>query len=272
MDSSKKILVIEDPMIKEKTVNILSVNVSTLGLEDTLGVFKKWIHDGEKKRVCVTPVNCVIWAYHQKRLRDLYNSSSMNLPDGVPLIWASKFLGNPIRGRVTGLDLLPYLSKIGNEEGYRFFLLGAKDGVAQKLAEQLSSKYPNLKIVGVYSPPFSERFSDEENAKMISMINDAKPHILWVSLTAPKQDYWIDEYFKDLQVNIAVGVGGAFEVTAGLIKRAPLWMQRSGLEWFFRFTQEPRRLLKRYFIEAPKFIPLILLQRLNWLRLERFKQ
>jgi N-acetylglucosaminyldiphosphoundecaprenol N-acetyl-beta-D-mannosaminyltransferase len=244
-----------------ESLDILSVKISRLNLVETIQLFKDWIKAGEKKRVCVTPVNCVLWANNQENLRKLYNTSSMNLPDGVPLIWASKLLGKPIRGRVTGLDLLPALSKVGDEESYRFFLLGAKEGVARQLAMQLSNRFPNLLITGYYSPSFAEKFSSDENEKMISMINRAKPNILWVSLTAPKQDFWIDEFFDRLDVNIAIGVGGAFEVTAGLLKRAPLWMQRNGLEWFYRFLQEPRRLFRRYFYEAPRFIPLILLQR-----------
>jgi N-acetylglucosaminyldiphosphoundecaprenol N-acetyl-beta-D-mannosaminyltransferase len=249
----------------EKAVNILSVNISTLDLDETIELFKTWIATGQKKRICVTPVNCVLWAYNESRLRTLYNSSDMNLPDGVPLIWASRLLNKPIRGRVTGLDLLPEFADVGNKEKYRFFFLGAKDGVAECLARQLSAKYPNLAIAGYYSPPFAERFSEEENAKMISMINDSKPNVLWVSLTAPKQDYWINEHFEKLDVNIAIGVGGAFEVTAGLIKRAPIWMQKNGLEWLYRFIQEPRRLFRRYIVEAPMFVPLIFLQKLNLL-------
>ncbi|MBX2894998.1 MAG: WecB/TagA/CpsF family glycosyltransferase [Cyclobacteriaceae bacterium] len=245
------------------TVNILSVNVSTSDLYETIQIFKQWIKSGEKKRVCVTPVNCILWAYKNKSLRELYNTSAMNLADGVPLIWASGLLGNRIRGRVTGLDLLPEFSKVGNIEKYRFFFLGAKEGVAETLAQQFLYKFPDLKIVGTYSPPFAEKFSDDENEKMISLVNTVKPNVLWVSLTAPKQDYWIFENFDRLNVNIAIGVGGAFEVTAGLIKRAPGWMQRSGLEWFFRFLQEPRRLFKRYFVEAPQFIPLLFLQKVK---------
>ena len=256
----------------DMNVNILSVRISKIGLNDTLNTFKKWIDNGEKKRVCVTPVNCVLWAYKQDLLREVYNTSDMNLADGVPLVWASRFLNNPIKERVTGLDVLPELARIGNEESYRFFLLGAKDGVAEKLSIFLKTKYPHLNIVGYYSPPFTAKFSDEENQKMVSMINATKPNVLWVSLTAPKQDFWIREHFHKLDVNIAIGVGGAFEVTAGLIKRAPRWMQRYGLEWFYRFIQEPRRLFRRYLIEAPMFIPLILLQKMKLIRKDIYKQ
>ncbi len=135
--------------------------------------------------------------------------------------------------------------------------------MGETLQQEFEKKYPNIKIVGNYSPPFAERFSDEENAKMIGMINKARPNVLWVSLTAPKQDFWIHEHFDKLDVNIAIGVGGAFEVAAGLIKRAPNWMQKSGMEWFYRFINEPKRLFRRYFIEAPEIFKYVVKQKLK---------
>lgn len=248
----------------EDNIDILSVNVSKLNLNQTVEKFIYWIESRQKKRICVTPVNCILWAHKNSYLRHIYNSSDMNLPDGIPLIWASKFLNNPIAGRVTGLDLLPEFARIASQKKYTFFFLGGKEGVARILADTLKIKHPELMIVGTYSPPFADRFSDEENTKMIEMINMVKPNVLWVSLTAPKQDYWIFDNFDKLNVHIAIGVGGAFEVTAGLIKRAPLWMQKNGLEWFYRFIQEPTRLFKRYIIEAPSFIPLIFLQKMRY--------
>jgi N-acetylglucosaminyldiphosphoundecaprenol N-acetyl-beta-D-mannosaminyltransferase len=248
------------------SVNILSVHISKKNLKETTDLMCEWIDTKQKKRMCVTPVNCVLWAYRDERLRHVYNSSDLNLADGVPLIWASKLFGNKIRGRVTGLDLLPEFARIAAQKKYSFFLLGAKEGVAQALANSLKQKFSELDIAGVYSPPFAERFSDEENKKMIEMINSVKPNVLWVSLTAPKQDHWIFEHLDKLNVNIAIGVGGAFEVSAGLIKRAPVWMQKAGLEWFYRFLQEPTRLFKRYFVEAPVFIPLVILQKLGFLK------
>lgn len=241
-------------------VNILNTHVSRFNLDETIKFLCDVIEQKGKKRLCVTPVNCLLWARKNSVLQNIYNTSDMNLADGVPLLWASRLLKNPIRGRVTGLDLLPAFTKVAAAKGYTFFFLGAKEGVASRLAETLQRQYPTLKITGYYSPPFVEKFTDEENIKMINMINGAKPNVLWVSLTAPKQDYWIYEHFKDLDVNIAIGVGGAFEVTAGLINRAPHWMQKNGLEWAYRFLQEPKRLFRRYFIEAPQFIPLVLVQ------------
>ena len=243
-----------------ETTEILTVAVSRLNLDETIALFCNWIDTGQKKRVCVTPVNCVLWARKDNTLREIYNTSDMNTADGVPLIWASKLLGAPIRGRVTGLDLLPRFAEVSEQRGYSFFFLGAAEGVAEQLSESLKQSHPGLKIAGSYSPPFEERFSNEENAKIVAMVNNASPNVLWVSLSAPKQDIWIYENFEKLNVSLVLGVGGAFEVTAGIIPRAPAWMQNYGLEWAYRFLQEPKRLFARYFIEAPQFLPLVAAQ------------
>jgi N-acetylglucosaminyldiphosphoundecaprenol N-acetyl-beta-D-mannosaminyltransferase len=146
-------------------VNILSVNISTLNLDSTVSLFESGISNGEKRRVCGAPVNCVLWAHKNKRLKDLYNSADMCLPDGVPLIWATKLLGAPIDGRVTGLDLLPKFSSFAANKAYRFFFLGAKDGVVEKLSSHLLSIYPYLIVAGYYSPPFAERFQSRKITK-----------------------------------------------------------------------------------------------------------
>ena len=131
------------------------------------------------------------------------------------------------------------------------------------LKEVMEEKYPGVKIVGTFVPPFREVFSKEENQQMIDAINAVKPDMLLVSLTAPKQDIWIAENLEKLETHLAIGIGGAFEVAAGMIQRAPLWMQKSGLEWLYRFLQEPKRMFRRYFVEAPVFIPLIIKQRFS---------
>ncbi|TVR15939.1 MAG: glycosyltransferase [Balneolaceae bacterium] len=243
-------------------VNILDVAVSRYNLQETMEEFSNAIKKKEKLRVSVTPVNCILWARKNESLKKIYNSADIVTADGVPVVWASKFLGDPIKGRVTGLDLLPRFSAIAAKEGFSFFFLGAAEGVAEQLSKKLAGMYPGLKVSGKYSPPYAETFSDEENEKMIELINQSKADVLWVSLTAPKQDFWIAEHFDRLDVSIAVGVGAAFDVVCGNIKRSPEWMQMAGLEWLYRFFQEPGRLFKRYFVEAPIFIPLIIKQKL----------
>lgn len=241
---------------------IVKTGISNISLLETIAYFDEVIEKGGKIRVCVTPVNCVLWANNNNYLNEIYNTADLTLCDGVPLLWAAKYLRTPLKGRVTGLDLLPAYVKNAADKNIRMFFLGAKEGVAATLKSNLEKQYPNIQIADVYSPPFADKFSDEENAKMIGLINAYRPDILWVSLTAPKQDYWIYENFDKLNVNIAIGVGGAFEVTAGLIKRAPVWMQKLGLEWFYRFLKEPERMFRRYFIGAPAFIPIIVKQKI----------
>ena len=244
-------------------VNIARVGISNTSTEDVIRIFNEVIEAGKKIRVCVTPANCIVWGHKNERLRNIYNEADLTLCDGVPVLWASKFLGTPVKERITGLDLLPkYIEECYIKE-HSFFLLGAKPGVGEALAKKMTGKYPGIKIVGMYSPPFADAFSDAENAKMIQVINAAKPDVLWVSLTAPKQDYWIAEHLHELNVHIAIGVGGAFEVTAGLIKRAPGFMQKMGLEWLFRFLKEPKRLFRRYVVEAPAFLPLVFRQKFS---------
>ncbi len=240
--------------------NILDVQVSRFDLDETMQQFSYAIENGNKLRVAVTPVNCILWARKNERLKSLYNGADIVTADGVPVVWASRLLNAPIRGRVTGLDLLPEFSAIASKKGYRFFLLGAAEGVADQLAGTLQKQNPELQIAGTYSPSFTETFSDSENEKMIDLINQSGADVLWVSLTAPKQDFWIAENFDQLNVSVAVGVGAAFDVVAGNIKRSPAWMQKAGLEWFYRLMKEPGRLSKRYLVEAPLFIPLIFKQ------------
>jgi N-acetylglucosaminyldiphosphoundecaprenol N-acetyl-beta-D-mannosaminyltransferase len=243
-------------------INIAGTGISNVSLSETMDMFDQWIAEGLKKRVCVTPVNCVVWANQNPTLKSIYNNADLTLCDGVPLIWASKFLGNGIlKGRVTGLDLLPQYIERCYQKGHSQYFLGAKEGVGELLQKVSESKYPGIKIKGVYSPPFAEEFEAEENEKMIALINEAAPDILWVSLTAPKQDRWIAKHIDQLNVHIAIGIGGAFEVAAGTIDRAPIWMQKNGLEWLYRFYKEPKRLFRRYMIEAPQFIPMLLKQK-----------
>lgn len=229
-------------------------------------LFRDWetvIQKGEKAQVCITPVNSILAARAAARVQEIYKHADYVLCDGVPVKWASNFLGDPIKERITGLDVLPRIFPFAASKNFSIFLLGASPGVAETLKTVMEAKHPGVKVVGTFVPPFRAVFSDEENEEMIEAINAVKPDILLVSLTAPKQDIWIAENLEKLDTRLAIGIGGAFEVAAGMIQRAPLWMQKSGLEWFFRFLQEPKRMFRRYFVEAPVFIPLIIQQKIS---------
>ena len=242
-------------------VNILGVQISSISNDNLLAAFTQHILLKEKKQICITPVNSVMAAVKNEQVKTIYNNADYILCDGMPIKWAASFLNTPIVERITGLDLLPNLVEICAKNDYSIFLLGASPGVGDKLKDIILTKYPNARVIGVYVPPFMATFTAAENEKMISAVNAASPDVLLVSLTAPKQDIWIANNKDALNATLMVGIGGAFEVMAGLAKRAPKWVQKAGLEWLYRFIQEPKRLFRRYFIEAPLFIPLIMKQK-----------
>jgi N-acetylglucosaminyldiphosphoundecaprenol N-acetyl-beta-D-mannosaminyltransferase len=242
-------------------VNILGVQISSISNNNLLEAFTQHILHKQKKQICITPVNSVMAAIKSDQVKNIYNNADYVLCDGVPLKWAASFLNTPIAERITGLDLLPNLVALCAKNDFSIFLLGASPGVGDKLKDIILTKYPHARVVGVYVPPFMPVFDAAENKKMVDAVNAASPDVLLVSLTAPKQDIWVANNKDALNATLMVGIGGAFEVMAGLANRAPKWVQKAGLEWLYRFIQEPKRLFRRYFIEAPLFIPLIIKQK-----------
>ena len=242
-------------------VNILGTQVSSITTSDLLADFKVAIQKKKLIQVAITPVNSILAAHKNPQVQSAYNTADYVLCDGIPVKWASTFLNTPIVERITGLDLLPSLVAFAAVEKFSLFLLGASPGVGEKLKEVILQQYPNCNVVGIYVPPFMPVFDAAENKKMVDAVNTTAPDIVLISLTAPKQDLWITQNKSQLHPALYVGIGGAFEVMAGLAKRAPKWVQKAGLEWLYRFIQEPRRLFRRYFIEAPLFIPLIIKQK-----------
>ena len=236
------------------------VQFNNLNREQLMNAVHEQVDSGKKCQVCFVPTNSIIAAHQQPDVKAVYNKADFVICDGVPIRWASKFLGTPLQERITGFDFLPLFVEACQQKKYSVYFLGAAPGVAEKLFLRYSILYPKLRTSGYYCPPMAKTFSKEENEKMVKMINHSGADVLFVSLTAPKQDIWIQEHLEYLNVKVAMGVGAAFNSELGYIKRAPQWMQSAGLEWFYRFLQEPSRLFKRYFIEAPLFIPLVLKQ------------
>ena len=247
-------------------VNILGVHFSNLDEPVLIGLLDDRIAEAIKTQVCFVPTNSILAARKSKFVMDVYNSADIVMCDGVPVQWASRMLGTPLKQRLTGFDFFPHFIQHCAQKNYSVYFLGAKEGVAKQLATQYQSRYPGIRVAGYFTPPFAAAFSDDQNKAMLSAINDSKPDVLFVSLTAPKQDIWIHQQLEHLNVKLAIGVGAAFDSEAGSLKRAPIFMQQMGLEWLFRFFQEPRRMFRRYFIEAPVFVPLVMFQFLSMLR------
>jgi N-acetylglucosaminyldiphosphoundecaprenol N-acetyl-beta-D-mannosaminyltransferase len=180
----------------------------------------------------------------------------------MPLVWISRLQGFRHVDRVYGPDLMLAVCERSAERGFRNFLYGGREGVAERLSARLRERFPRLQIVGTYCPPFRP-LTEEEDARVVAMINRSGADIVWVGLSTPKQERWMAAHLGKIEVPVMIGVGAAFDFHAGLVPQAPRWMQRSALEWLFRILAEPRRLWRRYLVNNPTFIMLILFQALS---------
>lgn len=232
--------------------NILGVQVSAITLADAVAIVEGWIHQGGRYYVCVTGVHGLMESRGNEELRDIHNRAGLVTPDGMPLVWLSRLLGKHRTERVYGPDLLRALTATSALHGYRQFYYGGADGVAERLRRALIIAYPGLQVAGTLCPPFRELTREEDDAA-VETINAACPDILWVGLSTPKQERWMASHLSRINVPVMIGIGAAFDFLAGTKRQAPLWMQRSGLEWLFRLCSEPRRLWRRYAYIVPAF-------------------
>ncbi|PSB49856.1 glycosyltransferase [Cyanosarcina cf. burmensis CCALA 770] len=202
-----------------------------------------------------------------ERFQEIYRQAFLVVPDGVSLLWAAKFLQIPLNGRVNGTDLFEKLCEVAASKELKIFLLGGRSGAADKAAKILQARHIGLKIVGTYCPPYGFEDDAAELALINGKIKDVAPHILFVGLGAPKQEKWIYDNYQQLKVPMCIGIGVSFELVAGMVQRAPVWMQKNGLEWLFRLIAEPKRLWQRYIFGNPLFIWLVLKQKLGLTKL-----
>ena len=239
--------------------NVLGIGVSAVNMQGAVDLADRLISSGGSGYVCVTGVHGVMESQSDAELREILNASFINAPDGMPMSWVGRLQGFPNMDRVYGPDFMIEMCGRSLTRGYRHFLYGGKEGIAQLLAARLVEQFPNLQISGTYTPPFRPLNSQEEE-DLLALMRDSKPHIVWVGLSTPKQEKFMACYSKKLDVPLMVGVGAAFDLHTGQIRDAPRWMKRSGLQWFHRLCQEPRRLSKRYLVNNPQFIFQIALQ------------
>jgi N-acetylglucosaminyldiphosphoundecaprenol N-acetyl-beta-D-mannosaminyltransferase len=205
-------------------------------------------------------VHGVTEAQSDPSFRRILNRAYLCTPDGMPMVWLGRLAGRKEIDRVYGPDLMLEICEWTRRSGHTHFLFGGADGVAEQLRCNLEAKFPGIRLVGTYSPPFRPLTADEETA-LVQRVSELKPDIFWVGLSTPKQEKFMARYLDQLDTTLMVGVGAAFDIHAGRLKQAPRWMQRSGLEWFFRLCMEPRRLWKRYLRNNPLFVARVLLQK-----------
>lgn len=198
--------------------------------------------------VCTGNLDHLAIAAEDTEFRDAYLNADLVVADGAPVVWLARLGGTPLKERVAGSDLFFTLGRASAESGITLFFLGGVEGAADKAKAVLEEKFPGTKIIGTYCPPFATFSTEEEQDKIRDIVKAANPDVLLVAFGAPKQEKWIAKNRERLGVPIAIGVGGSFEMAAGILKRAPVWMQKVGLEWAYRFAQQPRRLFDRYIV------------------------
>lgn len=246
-----------------KKVNIGNVLMDNVTMQETLDALEGFIARRTPCYMTNPNVDIVIRYNRDPEFADYYKEGALCVADGMPILWAAKFLGTPLKEKVSGSDLVPKVCELADRKGYKLFFLGGRPGAAEAAKIKLHETMANLKVVGTYAPPFGFEKDKDELEKIEVMIKNARPDILFVGLGAPKQERWIKQYHQKIGVPVSMGVGVTFEFIAGIVKRAPKWMQNIGLEWLWRLCMEPGRLWKRYLIDDTQFFGMILRQKIR---------
>jgi len=248
--------------------NVLGIKVSAVNLSSAVDIADRWIAARNCGYICVTGVHGVMEAQRDSQFRGILNHTFLNVPDGMPLSWVGHLQGLSQMDRVFGPDFMAALCRLSVERGYRHFLYGGETGVADTLKQALERKFPGLRVVGTYTPPFRSLTEDEEQ-QLFTAIRESQPHIVWVGLGTPKQEKFMAHYAASLQVPLLIGVGAAFDYHTGRTRDCASWIKRAGLQWLHRLLQDPRRLWKRYLRNNPAFVWKITLQLLKLRRYPR---
>jgi N-acetylglucosaminyldiphosphoundecaprenol N-acetyl-beta-D-mannosaminyltransferase len=250
-------------MVQHDKVTICGIQLTNLSFFDCIDRISHCTEKSTQTFIVTPNVDHIIKLQNDVEFREVYKHAELVLADGMPLLWAARFLGTPLKEKISGSDLFPRICELAAKKSYMLFFLGGRPGAADKAAQVMRERYPGIQITGTYCPPFGFENDSSENAKVINLIQQAKPDILFVGLGAPKQEKWIYRHRDQYQVPVSIGIGVTFEFTAGMVKRAPLWMQNAGLEWFWRLIMEPRRLWKRYLVDDMQFFWLLLKTKLK---------
>ena len=234
----------------DKRYPILNTYVNAISMDETIAEVEKIIKAGKPTQHVVINALKVNLMNENAELQKIVNACPLINADGASIVWAAKKLGVPLTERVAGIDLFENLVKLAAEKGYKIYLFGAKEEVVQKVKKIFEEKYPTLQIVGVRNGYFTE--ADEP--EIVKNMAESGADMMFVAFSSPKKEFWVNKYLNDLNIPFVMGVGGSFDVVAGVTDRAPKWMQDHGLEWFYRFIQEPRRLWNRYVVGNWKFV------------------
>lgn len=236
-------------------VKFLDFYIDNISMQEALGRVDRFVDSRRPHQLVAVNAAKVVRMQQDARLAELIGSSDLIFADGQAVVGASRFLGSNLKERVAGIDLMNEIVKHSSRKGYSIYFLGAREEIVRKVVEVYKTRFPQINIAGWHNGYFE---SDKEEQAVIDEIRGLRPDILFVAMGTPKKEYWIRDNLMRLMVPVCMGVGGSFDVIAGALKRAPGWMQRIGLEWFFRFLNEPRRMWKRYLIGNTLFMWLVL--------------
>lgn len=236
-------------------ITMMGCGIDNLSMEETLARVEEFIRSGWAHQHVVVNVDKLVKASRDPALRRIVNACDLVSADGMPVVWASRLLGKPLKERVAGIDLYEALMRRAGERGWRVFLLGARDEVVRAVAAIYRERYPQLQLAGWRDGYWQ---GEQEEAQVARMVADSRADLLFVAMSSPGKEQFLGKYQAVMGVPFAMGVGGTFDVVSGRVRRAPGWMQRAGLEWFWRFLQEPRRMFRRYFIDDMVFVWLLI--------------
>jgi N-acetylglucosaminyldiphosphoundecaprenol N-acetyl-beta-D-mannosaminyltransferase len=240
---------------RPRRVRIGPIWLDAVTFEETLDEIERRAVNGEGGAIFTPNVDHMVNLARSAPFRAAYERASLALVDGQALLWASKLLGTGLPEKISGSDLVPRLLERAGRRGLRVYFLGGGPGIALEAAEVARRRY-GVAIVGVDSPVVSP--TGEAGPEVVERIREARPHLLFVALGAPKQELFIDRYRERLLPMVSLGIGASLDFVAGRVRRAPAWMSRAGFEWIFRLSQDPKRLARRYLIDDPRFAGIFL--------------
>jgi len=228
---------------------LLNTYVNNISMTEAIDEIQRLIESRRKSYVVAINVDVIIKIENSDYLKRITDEADLTIVDGKPLIWISHWHKQPIKSKISGSDLVPELCKKAAEAGYKIFIVGGREGIGEKARINMEKQYPGIQVVGTYAPPYGFENREDELKKLNQIISDSAPDILIVCFGCPKQEMWVYENYQNYNATISICAGGTVDFLAGNVRRAPAWMSEHGLEWFYRFIQEPRRMFKRYFIE-----------------------
>lgn len=238
-------------------IKFLNTHIDNITMDEAICQIERLVNERRHSYIVTPNLDHIVLIEKDALFREIYNNADLVLTDGKPLLWIAKKHGTPIKEKVSGSDLFPRMCKLAAEKRYSIFILGAAEGVADKAANNLKNKYPGLKIVGTYSPYYGFEKDEAEIGKIIEIVNNAKTDILAVALGSPKGEKLIYSIRNDINAALSISIGATIDFEAGNVKRAPKWMSNIGFEWLYRITQDPKRLIKRYWNDAISIVPII---------------